>query len=238
MQNTFPNRQWFYVKRPEGRVGAEHYALREQALDGTLAANEVIVRASIISVTRISASSSTSAIPTTCRIRSASCSAPAWWGRWSRRRVRCFKEGDWVSTYSGWQLYARVPSERTDEARSVDGARLHRARRARHAGAHRVVRADGGGAAASGRHARRVGRSGRGRLARRAVRQARRAAAWSASPAAPDKCRFLTDTLKLDGARRLSRARHARIARARRSRRRPAASTSISTTSAAASPMR
>ena len=30
---TYQNRQWFYVKRPEGRVGDEHYELRESLLD-------------------------------------------------------------------------------------------------------------------------------------------------------------------------------------------------------------
>ena len=26
---SFANRQWFYVRRPEGRVGPEHYELRD-----------------------------------------------------------------------------------------------------------------------------------------------------------------------------------------------------------------
>ena len=45
MTTTFDNQQWFYIKRPEGRVGAEHYELRESALPAALARNEVIVRA-------------------------------------------------------------------------------------------------------------------------------------------------------------------------------------------------
>lgn len=32
----YQNRQWFYVKRPDGRVGAKHYALRESELGATL----------------------------------------------------------------------------------------------------------------------------------------------------------------------------------------------------------
>ena len=40
MQNTYQNRQWFYVKRPEGRVGDEHYELRESELDDNLRSEE------------------------------------------------------------------------------------------------------------------------------------------------------------------------------------------------------
>ena len=46
----YSNRQWFYVKRPSGRVGDEHYELRESAIDDTLSTNEVLIRAHFISV--------------------------------------------------------------------------------------------------------------------------------------------------------------------------------------------
>ena len=38
---TLENSQWFYMRRPEGRVGAEHYELRKMPLDPAVAANEV-----------------------------------------------------------------------------------------------------------------------------------------------------------------------------------------------------
>ena len=44
---NYQNRQWFDISQPEGRVGAEHYALRDS---DALAANEVLVRARYISV--------------------------------------------------------------------------------------------------------------------------------------------------------------------------------------------
>ena len=48
--SLYTNRQWFYVKRPEGRVGAEHYELRETPMDDELAINEVLVEQRFISV--------------------------------------------------------------------------------------------------------------------------------------------------------------------------------------------
>jgi len=33
-------KQWFYVKRPDGRVSEQHYALRESVISPTLAKNE------------------------------------------------------------------------------------------------------------------------------------------------------------------------------------------------------
>ena len=50
MANTYINRQWVYAKRPEGRVGEEHYRQQEQPIDDILANNEVLVQARYISV--------------------------------------------------------------------------------------------------------------------------------------------------------------------------------------------
>ena len=44
------NSQWLYVRRPEGRVGAEHYELRNVPLDPAVAANEIVVAVRYISV--------------------------------------------------------------------------------------------------------------------------------------------------------------------------------------------
>ncbi|OAJ54930.1 NADP-dependent oxidoreductase [Paraburkholderia ginsengiterrae] len=107
MQNSYPNRQWIYVKRPEGRVGPEHYELREEVLVGNLAANEVIVRASIISVDpyiRIQQHErNTYDVPHPLGIVQRAGVV----GQVVASASPLFAEGDWVSTYSGWQLYAR-----------------------------------------------------------------------------------------------------------------------------------
>jgi NADPH-dependent curcumin reductase CurA len=102
---AFENRQWFYVKRPEGRVGREHYALRESTLDDTLAANEVIVRARYISVDpymRIQQHErNTYDVPHPLGIVQRAGTVGQVLASASDR----FREGDWVLGYSGWQLY-------------------------------------------------------------------------------------------------------------------------------------
>ncbi len=50
MARSIENEQWIYARRPEGRVGAEHYERRQIALDPSLAANEVLVATRYISV--------------------------------------------------------------------------------------------------------------------------------------------------------------------------------------------
>jgi hypothetical protein len=107
MHNSYSNRQWIYVKRPEGRVGPEHYELREEELVGNLAANEVIVRARIISVDpyiRIQQHErNTYDVPHPLGIVQRAGVV----GQVVASASPLFAEGDWVSTYSGWQLYAR-----------------------------------------------------------------------------------------------------------------------------------
>ncbi|HWX01820.1 NADP-dependent oxidoreductase [Collimonas sp.] len=107
MQNTYQNRQWFYVKRPDGRVGNDHYELRESELDGELATNEVILRAKYISVDpyiRIQQHErNTYDVPHPLGIVQRAGVV----GEVVASASPLYQAGDWVSAYSGWQLYAR-----------------------------------------------------------------------------------------------------------------------------------
>jgi NADPH-dependent curcumin reductase CurA len=102
---TFDNRQWFYVKRPEGRVGPEHYALRENVVDGALSSNEVVVRARYISVDpymRIQQHErNTYDAPHPLGIVQRAGTV----GQVVASASKRFSEGDWVLGYGGWQLY-------------------------------------------------------------------------------------------------------------------------------------
>jgi NADPH-dependent curcumin reductase CurA len=100
------NRQWIYSARPDGRVGSEHYTLQETTFSPDLAVNEVAIQAHYISVDPY------------MRIQQAqrnSFDAPHPLGIVQRggavgqvvaSRSDLYKEGDWVLSYSGWQLYA------------------------------------------------------------------------------------------------------------------------------------
>ncbi|MEM4988155.1 NADP-dependent oxidoreductase [Collimonas sp. H4R21] len=107
MQSTYQNQQWFYVKRPDGRVSNEHYELRATELDGNLSANEVILRARIVSVDpyiRIQQHErNTYDVPHPLGIVQRAGVV----GEVVASASPLFKAGDWVSAYSGWQLYAR-----------------------------------------------------------------------------------------------------------------------------------
>ncbi|MDN0083426.1 NADP-dependent oxidoreductase [Crenobacter sp. SG2305] len=104
---SFVNRQWFYVKRPEGRVGPEHYELRESQLSAALAHNEVIVQAHYFSVDpymRIQQHQrDTYDVPHPLDIVQQGGVV----GRVVASASERFAEGDWVYGYNGWQLYAK-----------------------------------------------------------------------------------------------------------------------------------
>jgi len=104
---SYQNRQWFYVKRPEGRVSDEHYALRESELDADLSSNEVLIRARIVSVDpyiRIQQHErNTYDVPHPLGIVQRAGVV----GEVVASASPLFKQGDWVSAYSGWQLYAK-----------------------------------------------------------------------------------------------------------------------------------
>jgi NADPH-dependent curcumin reductase CurA len=103
--NTYDNRQWFYVKRPRHRVGAEHFELRESKVDDALAKNEVLVRMHYISVDpymRIQQHErNTYDVPHPLGIVQRAGTV----GQVIASANERFKEGDWVLGYNGWQLY-------------------------------------------------------------------------------------------------------------------------------------
>ncbi|MCW3479426.1 NADP-dependent oxidoreductase [Neisseriaceae bacterium JH1-16] len=104
---SFANRQWFYVKRPEGRVGPEHYELRDSVLPAELARNEVIVQAHYFSVDpymRIQQHErDTYDVPHSLGIVQQGGVV----GRVVASASERFAVGDWVYGYNGWQLYAK-----------------------------------------------------------------------------------------------------------------------------------
>lgn len=104
----FPNRQWFYVKRPANRVTEEHFQLRESDLSPELAANEVIVQAKYISVDpymRIQQHErNTYDVPHPLGIVQRAGTV----GKVVASNSQKFNPGDWVLGYNGWQLFARV----------------------------------------------------------------------------------------------------------------------------------
>ncbi|MDL2355985.1 MAG: NADP-dependent oxidoreductase [Pseudomonadota bacterium] len=104
---SYQNRQWYYVKRPEGRVSDEHYELRDSELDARLSANEVIIRARLISVDpyiRIQqAERNTYDVPHPLGIVQRAGVV----GEVVASASALFKVGDAVAAYSGWQLYAK-----------------------------------------------------------------------------------------------------------------------------------
>jgi len=104
---NYQNREWIYAKRPEGRVGDEHYLLRDSEISDQLSANEVLVRARYISVDpymRIQqAERNTYDLPHPLGIVQRAGVV----GEVVASNSAAFAQGDWVSAYSGWQLYAR-----------------------------------------------------------------------------------------------------------------------------------
>jgi hypothetical protein len=102
---TLLNRQWFYVKRPHERVGAEHYEMRESPLDTTLSTNEVIVRARYISVDpymRIQQHErNTYDVPHPLGIVQRSGVV----GQVVASASERFRPDDWVLSSGGWQLF-------------------------------------------------------------------------------------------------------------------------------------
>ncbi|MFL6658591.1 MAG: NADP-dependent oxidoreductase [Massilia sp.] len=105
------HRQWIYQQRPEATVGHEHYALREQPLELTLGAGEVLIEARYFSVDpymRIGQSGKPTydAEPHPLGVvqqggvvaQVLASNDPA------------FVPGDWVRSYSGWQTHAKLPA--------------------------------------------------------------------------------------------------------------------------------
>ena len=103
------HRQWIYSRRPEATVGGEHYQLREQPLDTSLGAGEVLVEARYFSVDpymRIGQSGKPTydADPHPLGVvQQGGVVAQV-----LASRDAGFAPGDWVRSYTGWQTHARV----------------------------------------------------------------------------------------------------------------------------------
>lgn len=105
---TFTHQQWIYAKRPEGRVGEEHYELRTFEVTPVLAANEVFIESKYISVDPY--------------MRIQQSAKPSWERPHPLNTVQGaavvaqvilsnhpkFSKGDWVVGYTGWQSHAQV----------------------------------------------------------------------------------------------------------------------------------
>ncbi len=108
MQKTsLSNRQWFYVKRPSGRVSDEHYELRETAMSPELAANEVLFEAKYITVDpymRIQQhASNTWSEPHPLGIVQQGGAV----GQIVASQSDLWNVGDWALSYTGWQIYSK-----------------------------------------------------------------------------------------------------------------------------------
>ena len=106
MQN-YQNRQWFYIKRPTGRVSEEHYEMRESSIDATLGNNEVLVQARYISVDpymRIQQHArNTYDLPHPLGIVQRAGVV----GQVLASGTDRYTLGDWVLNYQGWQLFEK-----------------------------------------------------------------------------------------------------------------------------------
>jgi NADPH-dependent curcumin reductase CurA len=108
MTATLPqeNQQWIYSKRPAGRVSSDHYELRTAPLPQSLAQNEVLVAAKFFSVDpymRIQqAQRDTYDVPHPLGVVQQGGVVAQVLTSASMK----FKPGDWVMAYSGWQTHA------------------------------------------------------------------------------------------------------------------------------------
>ena len=117
--STLNNEQWIYVRRPDSRVGPEHYERRKSALDCAVAANEVVVATRYISVDpymRIQqAARDTYDVPHPLGIVQRAGTVGQVLASASER----FAVSDWVLGYGGWQRYHRAHA---DELQKLDPA--------------------------------------------------------------------------------------------------------------------
>ncbi len=101
------NRQWIYLRHPEGLVGPEHYELRASPLPEALAAGEVLVEARYISVDpymRINQSKKPTynELPHPLGVVQSAGVV----GQVLRSSAGGFQPGDWVEGMLGWQTHA------------------------------------------------------------------------------------------------------------------------------------
>ncbi|GAA5218486.1 NADP-dependent oxidoreductase [Corallincola platygyrae] len=102
------NRRWIYSTRPAAEVSVNNYRLEEQALDTELANNEVLIANRYISVDpymRIqqSAKNNWEAPHPLNTLQQAGVVAQV-----VSSRSELFRPGDWVTAYTGWELFSKV----------------------------------------------------------------------------------------------------------------------------------
>ncbi len=104
---TITNRRWIYLRHPDGVVGAEHYALREEALSTAPSTGEVLVAARYISVDpymRINQSlkPTYNELPHPLNVVQSAGGV----GEVIASNAPNFAVGDWVEGMLGWQTHA------------------------------------------------------------------------------------------------------------------------------------
>lgn len=117
MVGPVKNAQWIYSRRPEGRVGAEHYERRTTVFDPAVAANEVAIAVRYISVDpymRIQqAARDTYDVPHPLGIVQRAGTV----GQVVTSASTRFAPGDWVLGYGGWQQFHK---SHADELQQLD----------------------------------------------------------------------------------------------------------------------
>jgi NADPH-dependent curcumin reductase CurA len=109
LPSTLENRQWIYVRHPDGVVDAQHYALREGPINTVLADGEVLVGSRYISVDpymRINQSLKPTYNEAPHPLDTVQTAGAV--GQVLASRAAHLAPGDWVEGMLGWQTHARV----------------------------------------------------------------------------------------------------------------------------------
>lgn len=106
---TLTQLQWIYRRQPAGQITADHYELVEQALSTTLASDEVLLACRYFSVDpymRIGQSSKPTYDQDPHPLDTVQQAGVV--SQVLASNAAGFTEGDWVTSYTGWQTHARV----------------------------------------------------------------------------------------------------------------------------------
>lgn len=101
------NRQWIYASRPAGRVGTDHYQLREVDLSTELAEHEVLVEARYISVDPYMRIQQSERDSWEAPHPLGTVQGGGAIGQVLKSNSASYAEGDWVLSYGGWQQFAK-----------------------------------------------------------------------------------------------------------------------------------